>query len=281
MSIKSAIINEDVYFICLTHALTTEKEEIMGLLLGDIHYSNIGEKGIVFIEGVSLFTRSDKKKDRVEISPELLSMASLEAEKISEKIHKKIRVIGWYHSHPHITVLPSHIDIQTQSTYQMLEKGFIGLIFSCFNKNNLDISDRIQIMAFQSSSKEKKTDIMELSNTNDEYSFYNFSLEKIEIPLYIKKNQFNEINNLEKLYLLQEILFNEEKSSYQDALKNQNNQIIHPLLKIHSQSVYQKSLCRLLELETLPMLFLFQQQQKKNIEKIIELKRKLELLKTS
>lgn len=37
MSIKSVIINEDVYFICLTHALTTEKEEIMGLLLGDIH----------------------------------------------------------------------------------------------------------------------------------------------------------------------------------------------------------------------------------------------------
>lgn len=75
---------------------------------------------------------------------------------------------------------------------------------------------------------------MELSNINDEYSFYNFryfyfhdflflfwSLEKIEIPLYIKKIQFNEINNLEKLYLLQEILFNEEKSSYQDALKNQ------------------------------------------------------------
>lgn len=48
-----------------------------------------------------------------------------------------------------------------------------------------------------------------------------------------------------------------------------SNQIIHPLLKIHSQSVYQKSLCRLLELETLPMLFLFQQQQKKNIEKVI------------
>lgn len=24
------------------------------------------------------------------------------------------RVVGWYHSHPHITVLPSHVDVSTQ-----------------------------------------------------------------------------------------------------------------------------------------------------------------------
>jgi hypothetical protein len=83
-------------------------------------------------------------------------------------------VIGWYHSHPHITVNPSHVgmqcvsflsshcypnrlpflfittylvlivlvlfclfvlDILTQWNYQMLDKGFIGLIFSCFNND--------------------------------------------------------------------------------------------------------------------------------------------------
>ena len=25
------------------------------------------------------------------------------------------RVVGWYHSHPHITALPSHVDVRTQA----------------------------------------------------------------------------------------------------------------------------------------------------------------------
>ncbi|XWS11833.1 hypothetical protein CRYUN_Cryun37aG0035000 [Craigia yunnanensis] len=48
---------------------------------------------------------------------------------------KTTRVIGWYHSHPHITVLPSHVDVRTQATYQLLDSGFIGLIFSCFSED--------------------------------------------------------------------------------------------------------------------------------------------------
>lgn len=45
-----------------------------------------------------------------------------------------MRVIGWYHSHPHITVLPSHVDVRTQGSYQMLDEGFIGIILSTFNQ---------------------------------------------------------------------------------------------------------------------------------------------------
>ncbi|KAI3749959.1 hypothetical protein L2E82_20581 [Cichorium intybus] len=59
------------------------------------------------------------------------------------------RVIGWYHSHPHITVLPSHVDVRTQAMYQLLDSGFIGLIFSCFNGDQYKIG-RIQVTAFQS-----------------------------------------------------------------------------------------------------------------------------------
>ena len=36
MSLTSVKMSEDVWFTCLTHALSTETEEIMGLLLGDI-----------------------------------------------------------------------------------------------------------------------------------------------------------------------------------------------------------------------------------------------------
>nr|KAK1416800.1 hypothetical protein QVD17_25917 [Tagetes erecta] len=59
------------------------------------------------------------------------------------------RVIGWYHSHPHITVLPSHVDVRTQAMYQLLDSGFIGLIFSCFNEDQYKVG-RIQVTAFQS-----------------------------------------------------------------------------------------------------------------------------------
>jgi hypothetical protein len=76
------------------------------------------------------------------------------------------RVIGWYHSHPHITVLPSAVgtarrgtpcgaeraserasahaslcraaDVRTQSTYQLLDEGFVGLIFSVFDQDQRD-----------------------------------------------------------------------------------------------------------------------------------------------
>lgn len=39
-----------------------------------------------------------------------------------------------YHSHPHITVMPSHVDVRTQAMYQTMDEGFIGLIFSVFNQ---------------------------------------------------------------------------------------------------------------------------------------------------
>ena len=48
----------------------------------------------------------------------------------------------------------------------------------------------------------------------------------------------------------------------------------HPLVLVHSNSVFQKSLCRLLELEILPAMQMLEQQQAKNIERLNELKAK-------
>ena len=133
-----------------------------------------------------------RKSDRVEISPLQLSAAAQEAEELSLKLGKPIRVmgrhhvkknsfehikwnlvIGWYHSHPHITVVPSHVgkqsnsilggwliiakyfpsynltikffwflfllllfylDVRTQANYQAMDPDFIGLIFSVFQQ---------------------------------------------------------------------------------------------------------------------------------------------------
>ncbi|KAJ8755811.1 hypothetical protein K2173_024356 [Erythroxylum novogranatense] len=139
MSLTSVKMSEDVWLTCLTHALSTETEEIMGLLLGDIEYSKNGSV-TALIWGASPQSRSDRRKDRVETNPEQMTTAT----------GRTTRVIGWYHSHPHITVLPSHVDVRTQAMYQLLDPGFIGLIFSCFSEDVNKIG-RIQVIAFQSS----------------------------------------------------------------------------------------------------------------------------------
>jgi BRCA1/BRCA2-containing complex subunit 3 len=36
MSLKEVRMGEEVWLTCLSHALTTETEEVMGLLLGDV-----------------------------------------------------------------------------------------------------------------------------------------------------------------------------------------------------------------------------------------------------
>ncbi|XP_015573830.1 uncharacterized protein LOC8271400 isoform X2 [Ricinus communis] len=72
------------------------------------------------------------------------------------------RVIGWYHSHPHITVFPSHVDVRTQAMYQLLDPGFIGLIFSCFSEDVNKVG-RIQVIAFQSSDGKQNNTIRPIS----------------------------------------------------------------------------------------------------------------------
>jgi len=87
------------------------------------------------IWGASPQTRSDRRKDRVETNPEQLAAASALADRMTTATGTTTRVIGWYHSHPHITVLPSHVDVRTQAMYQLLDSGFIGLIFSCYSED--------------------------------------------------------------------------------------------------------------------------------------------------
>ncbi|KAG6382818.1 hypothetical protein SASPL_157475 [Salvia splendens] len=193
-------MSEDVWLTCLTHALSTETEEIMGLLLGDIQSTKNGVTALIW-EALPQ-PRSDRQKDRVETNPEQLTAASVHAEISFYYIFILIillwilmtmatgtttRVIGWYHSHPHITVLPSHVEpmdsgalfsskfktlsgtrltcmpyselaksilwdnVRTQAMYQLLDPGFIGLIFSCFSEDAQKASvGRIQVIAFQS-----------------------------------------------------------------------------------------------------------------------------------
>ncbi|KAI3525113.1 hypothetical protein L1887_03785 [Cichorium endivia] len=79
MSLTSVKMSEDVWLTCLTHALSTETEEIMGLLLGDIQHSKNGSV-TALIWGALPQPRCDRQKDRVETNPEQLTAASVQAE---------------------------------------------------------------------------------------------------------------------------------------------------------------------------------------------------------
>merc|ERR1711909_247827 len=86
-------------------------------------------KNTLIISAMKVVRRLTKQKDRVKIeNSDILAGAEF-----AESLHGSLSVSGWYHSHPHITVPPSHFDLATQASYQTMNKNFVGLIFSVFN----------------------------------------------------------------------------------------------------------------------------------------------------
>lgn len=59
---------------------------------------------------------------------------------------------------PHITVLPSHVDVRTQLRYQQFDQRFFGMITSCFNPNP-KMSFELEHIAFQASPESERVDI--------------------------------------------------------------------------------------------------------------------------
>ncbi|KAH9577692.1 JAB1/MPN/MOV34 metalloenzyme domain [Trypanosoma melophagium] len=137
--LERVYLAENVVQACVAHALTTEKEEVMGVLLGQISarppahrnsghcaFSSSAGRKWADVRGAAVVPRSVRRADRVEIAATQLVSAAQEAEERGTK------VIGWYHSHPRITPYPSHVDLRSQRNYQQLESGWVGLIFSVF-----------------------------------------------------------------------------------------------------------------------------------------------------
>lgn len=137
----SVQITPDVMSACWSHALSNEKEEVMGLLLGTMDDVDQDKLNVLSLK---MIRRLTKQKDRVEIDNIYLTQASEHAEQLG------LRVLGWYHSHPHITVHPSHVDLATQLGYQYMDSNFVGLIFSVFNYDPTTGVDTKEVIAFQS-----------------------------------------------------------------------------------------------------------------------------------
>jgi len=145
MSLKAVLITQQAAAGLVAHATSTEREEVMGLLLGDWYPDEPHEKPhtCAFVWDFLPQPRSDRRRDRVEASATQLSLASSVAEvwlpvecglqcatgphpkgvlcvgidfigvgagQLSQGVNgRRTRVVGWYHSHPHITPHPSHV----------------------------------------------------------------------------------------------------------------------------------------------------------------------------
>lgn len=241
MAVDCVYLNADVYLSCVCHALSTDKEEVMGLLIGNV--TEIDDKRVSNVSGVIMLCRSDKKMDRVEISPEQLSDAATQAEDMAVNLGRPMRVLGWYHSHPHITVWPSHIDVRTQAMYQLMDAAFIGLIFSVFNEDKVTKVNRIQVTCFQSLSQgiEDETD----------------QIVSVEVPLRVVPSPRINRLCLDSLVDLPSVLRREELESLNKVRGSHLLDSETPtdlLTSLYNSAVYTKSLCNVTEVTSLPLL---------------------------
>eukprot|EP00038_Savillea_parva_P013863 m.213036 g.213036 ORF g.213036 m.213036 type:complete len:282 (+) comp26348_c0_seq1:279-1124(+) len=219
-------INSDVYFGCLAHAFSTEREEVMGLLIGVPTQSEAGDR-VVEICNLIILSRSDKRKDRCEISSEQLVSATETAERLAAATGRPLRVVGWYHSHPHITVWPSHVDLRTQAQWQVMEPTFIGLIFSCFN----DAPDgvcRVEMTSFRTAADGTR----------------------IEVPVAVDAANVHSRSTLAALSAIPQIFFTEEETLFRQAQAVKHGE---PLISVHNGAVYTAAVCRLLDQVCAPL----------------------------
>ncbi|MXQ99089.1 hypothetical protein E5288_WYG004056 [Bos mutus] len=290
-AVQAVHLESDAFLVCLNHALSTEKEEVMGLCIGELNddlrwvqvltMANdvsfqmmlccftssvcwVDTVRIVHIHSVIILRRSDKRKDRVEISPEQLSAASTEAEisllthRLAELTGRPMRVVGWYHSHPHITVWPSHVDVRTQAMYQMMDQGFVGLIFSCFIEDKNTKTGRVLYTCFQSIQAQKSS----------EY-------ERIEIPIHIVPHVTIGKVCLESAVELPKILCQEEQDAYRRI-----HSLTHldSVTKIHNGSVFTKNLCSQMSAVSGPLLQWLEDRLEQNQQHVQELQQEKEEL---
>ncbi|NWT95402.1 BRCC3 deubiquitinase, partial [Urocynchramus pylzowi] len=245
---------------------------------------------IVHIHSVIILRRSDKRKDRVEISPEQLSAASTEAEMLAEMTGRPMRVVGWYHSHPHITVWPSHVDIRTQAMYQMMDQGFVGLIFSCFIEDKNTKTGRILYTCFQSVQAQKSSE-PQVCTLQLKFKYVDIKCfplpvssglcsqeriyDRIEIPIHVVPHETIGKVCLESAVELPKILCQEEQDAYRRI-----HSLTHldSVTKIHNGSVFTKNLCSQMSAISGPLLQWLEDRLEQNKQRMQELQQEKEQL---
>ncbi|KAI9499455.1 JAB1/Mov34/MPN/PAD-1 ubiquitin protease-domain-containing protein [Zychaea mexicana] len=265
--LMKVLIPSSVYHIILSHALSTEKEEVIGMLIGEwqgLKNTNpfMSNRALASVEAVSLLTRSDKRKDRVEIAPEQLHLAALEAEQVGKRLGRKMCVIGWYHSHPHITVFPSHVDLRTQLSQQYLDSHFFGIIVSCFDSSS-DHTQRVQITCFQSENAPDGT------------------VSRVNVPIEIVPSRTVPPVMRETFLDLPKRMFEEHYKEYEAATSKRilysdhRNVTSDKMTELYNTGVYGQSITHLVDNVICPATHILENTAQELDHKIEEVKRKL------
>ena len=223
-------LTSDAYSSILNHALLTENEEIMGLLIGN----EIKKKDslIINIFATICLTRKCKEKNRVEFDEIQMSHAIEITNEIKNENKIDANVVGWYHSHPKITIPPSNVDLNTQKS-QQYQGTFVGLIVSCFSTDSNKIN-KINLIAFQTKS--------------DKYNVLSPHYIKIEFVNELEifgNNWSNTSNNAMTFASILQNLLNEEEEQY-----NKEKEIIDEddsINKILLYSNRQSLLCKIIQ----------------------------------
>lgn len=142
-------------------------------------------------------------------------------QRLATETGRPLRVVGWYHSHPHITVWPSHVDLKTQAQWQLMDTTFIGLIFSCFNDTANHVY-RTEMTAFRTAP----------------------SGERDEIPIMVVAENEHKRSTLEALSVIPQIFFKEEDELFRRAQAANQGE---PLISVHNCAVFTAAVCRLLD----------------------------------
>lgn len=224
---KLVNLTVEAYSSCLNHALLTESEEVMGLLLGNVEYTK--DDGLIInIFSTICLTRKCKAKDRVEFDEIQVSNASEMADVMSRENKTDVNVVGWYHSHPKITTPPSQVDLNTQYS-QQYQGPFVGLIVSCFNSDNSN-TNKIKLTAFQA----KKQD-------NQFYPCYvdiEFKAEDDVLP-DVKYNTAN--SAITFCNILRNLVLEEEEQYYKESSKIDDDDYLNrSILFCNRQILYSK-----------------------------------------
>eukprot|EP00752_Nemacystus_decipiens_P010540 g9386.t1 len=220
--------------------MSTEKQEVMGLLLGRWHDGSVagrdgesaGSCPTVTVDHAMILTRTDKREDRVEVGYKQLAEAADIAERMSSQLGQDTRVVGWYHSHPHITVLPSHVDVRTQGQYQSMDKRFIGLIFSVFSEDKHSKVGTIEVTAFQARDTSEAMDVDVdagsgggRGNRGGGGGGAGWARTEVALSLHGPGSGSSTTplsDALERVVRLQDTLFGEERAGYLAALRQSN-----------------------------------------------------------
>ncbi|XP_067942012.1 lys-63-specific deubiquitinase BRCC36-like [Watersipora subatra] len=257
MTAEGCVLAADVFSVCLTHALSTEREEIMGLLIGELD-----KRSVVHISALVILQRSDKTPDRCEISPEQLTDAAMYADSLQQKLKRPMRVLGWYHSHPHITVWPSHVDVRTQADYQMMDPCFVGVIFSVFNIDKQTQESQVQVTCFQS-----------VTNLQGAHEYM-----RREVPFFVQKRSTFEPHNLQSLSSMPQVLLTEETLAYKSTIPTEKDEK-NLVTQLYNASVYSASVCHVMDTMIGPLMSSLTNrltENKESTKKLIEEKKRLQ-----